>query len=304
MLNSRALGQVISRRRYHTGLKAQVHAETLFGWEALGSQDGTVPIPHLDWQPVVLQMDAPSDGREPTEHATSWLDKHTKDASLWLKQQPARVRIILKGCWALKWQPWKWVPLWNLVYDLMFDEPPAPENVEHLLNAFGLVTALLLGSVFGVLGSVDMEELIAVDQVHFDCGFRGSGNQILNRITGTKNLGYQRSMEIYFAYTMSVISISSSLFATVVVIMAFSSHDFSSDRRAFKAWWFFGRWAIAFIFVTMLMGCYASFYVRTPLTSLQPVGCVAAALVTDAVWVWCGGIRRHSLSSPNSSFRI
>jgi hypothetical protein len=214
---------------------------------------------------IAAQMDADSNARKLKESATIWLREKQQDLQ-------ARFRCIVSGFWALRWQPWKWLPFANLFYDLLLDEPPSAVNVERLLNVYGLLTALLLGSVFGVMGSVDMEEMLEADRMcWFDPTRESTG--YLEAIHWFR-FGNQWSWRVFFMFNMSVITISAALFCTVIVFMAFSSHDFESDSRSFRAWWFWGRWTVAFIFASTAVGCYLSFILFTWIAQLKfPYAC-------------------------------
>jgi hypothetical protein len=58
----------------------------------------------------------------------------------------------------LKW--YEWFPFANLVYEFLFDEPPTISSVKEIMNALGLVCALLLGVVITLPSSVSYDELM------------------------------------------------------------------------------------------------------------------------------------------------
>jgi hypothetical protein len=157
--------------------------------------------------------------------------------------------------------PSKWYQRWplvNLVYDLLFDEPPSVANVEKLLNVYGLVSALLLGSILGLQGSVSVEELEEADrryqvaQLERRCWYNEDYKDY-------DTFGGQYSHRLAFFYNVATVCISATLFCTVLVFMCFTSHDFDNDKPAFDRWWTYGRWPVAFIFLAMMVGSSQTF---------------------------------------------
>ena len=65
----------------------------------------------------------------------------------------------------LKW--YHWMPFVNLVYDFILFSIPTVESVKDILNAFGLVDALLLGVVMAMPASVTHNELEEAKCVRF-----------------------------------------------------------------------------------------------------------------------------------------
>ena len=63
---------------------------------------------------------------------------------------------------ALKW--YEWFPFANLVYEFLYDAPPAIVSVKEIMNALGLVCALLLGVVITLPSSVSFDELVEANQ--------------------------------------------------------------------------------------------------------------------------------------------
>ena len=238
-------------------------------------------------------MDAASrNARKLKESASRWLRETQKDLQ-------AQAIFIVSGCWALKWQPWKWLPFFNLFYDLLIDEPPSAANVERLLNVYGLLTALLLGSVFGVLGSVDMEEMMDADR---NC-WRSPDNP--KHLVSYSRYGNQWSWRIKWGFNLSVVTVSAALFSTVIVYMAFSSHDFEVDKRGFRAWWFWGKWAVFFIFASTTMGSYLSFQLFMWVSRLKFPGFCTTPRTTAKDGVDLHLLEHHELefSYPEGSYR-
>jgi hypothetical protein len=179
--------------------------------------------------------------------------------------------------WYQRWSTLKWyqrTPLVNLVYDLLFDEPPSVANVEKLLNVYGLVSALLLGSILGLQGSVSVAELEEADrryhvaQLEGRCWFNPDSFE-------WPIFGGRYSFRLAFFYNLATVCISATLFCTVLVFMCFTSHDFDNDKPAFDRWWTWGRWPVAFIFLTMVVGCQQTFTAFVTLGEIKwPTGCM------------------------------
>jgi hypothetical protein len=187
--------------------------------------------------------------------------------------------------------PLKWyqrMPVVNLVYDLLFDDPPSVANVEKLLNVYGLVTALLLGSILGLLGSVDVEELEEADrryQVAVEEGRCWYNEDYIDYRT----FGGQYSFRLAFNYTLATALISAALFCTVLVYMCFTSHDFDNDKPAFDRWWRWGRWPVVFIFIATMVGSALTF--------------CAFAILGEVKWPFMGCMRTEdSLDFDKGSF--
>ena len=47
------------------------------------------------------------------------------------------------------------VPIVNMLYDLLFDEIPSPENIKDILNLVGLVDALMLSIIITFLTAIE-----------------------------------------------------------------------------------------------------------------------------------------------------
>jgi hypothetical protein len=197
--------------------------------------------------------------------------------------------------------PLKWyqrVPLVNLVYDLLFDEPPSVTNVEKLLNVFGIVSALLLGSVMGLYGSVDVGELEEADERYYNSRLEGrckynAGGQYSEYYSV---FGGQYSFRLAFYYNMAVVCISAALFCTVLMYMCFTAHDFDNDKPAFDRWWKYGRWPVAFIMTAMMVGCCETFLAFMTLGEIKwPVDCMKTEDSLDFKKGWLSGMEFYSL---------
>ncbi len=57
----------------------------------------------------------------------------------------------------------QWFPFVNLIYDFLYDKEPSVGAVKDIMNAQGLVCALLLGVVMAMPSSVTFEELTAAN---------------------------------------------------------------------------------------------------------------------------------------------
>jgi hypothetical protein len=173
---------------------------------------------------------------------------------------------------------WRWwcqrVPLVNLVYDLVFDEPPSVANVEKLLNVYGLVTALILASIQSIPGAVDVGELEEADRRYHEA--RLDGRCWYNEDNRNWDLyGGQFTHRMFYRYNMATVLISAALFCTVLVYMCFTSHDFDNDKPAFDRWWYYARWPITGIFCCLLAGARSTYVAFLMLCEVKwPIKCM------------------------------
>ena len=153
--------------------------------------------------------------------------------------------------------PLKWyqrMPIVNLGYDLLFDEPPSVVNIERLLNVYGLVSALLLSIIFSVVGSVSVGELEQADQRYFEAAKAGHCWYAEGEDWRYNAIGFSHRLAVL--YNMAVIFVSAALVSTVLVFMCFSSHDYDNDKPSYDRWWFYGRWPVTIIFLCLIAGCF------------------------------------------------
>ena len=54
------------------------------------------------------------------------------------------------------------VPILNILYDMLFDDPPAVEKVQEVMNIIGLLSGLMLAVVITIPASVTYDDLLAV----------------------------------------------------------------------------------------------------------------------------------------------
>ena len=88
--------------------------------------------------------------------------------------------------------PWyHWLPIINLIFDFMFYSVPTQDAVKEIMNALGLVDALLLAVVMAIPSSVDHAEL---DEANYNFGspFLDNSDNHLNKWSNFDRLNHPK----------------------------------------------------------------------------------------------------------------
>lgn len=153
---------------------------------------------------------------------------------------------------ASRWPWYEWFPLINLLYELLFDEPPTFEMLEKTMNMIGLVDALMLTIVISIPMSFEYDEVLSIDEKFSPAGDFSAYWADLpeHEIPNSHRLQY------WFSNAINYLSMA---FISVFITYTVSANTFRPNADPAEAieemrrWWIFGRWALLTqILLTML----------------------------------------------------
>jgi hypothetical protein len=133
---------------------------------------------------------------------------------------------------------------------MFFDDAPSPENAIHIVNAFSLVSALLLSVLFSIPGSFSLEELDVVNSRFYESGCDLGKNS-------RTAYGANFSNEVLFYYYIASSLLTASLLGSIMLYALLASAPSPETRRAEQAherWWKYARFPTLFTFLTLLVG--------------------------------------------------
>jgi hypothetical protein len=153
------------------------------------------------------------------------------------------------------------VPFVNLVYDLLFDALPTPDGVKDALNLIGLIDALFIGLVVGILTSCSYDETILADErfmtesPDFPVGYHHL--YMTSTINQVRDGGPSLSAKYAFNAYMGIVFFFVSLLSDLAAYLDFSNKDFSKEIK-FIVWWSYARYCIFISFATLIFGIFYS----------------------------------------------
>lgn len=126
-----------------------------------------------------------------------------------------------------------YVPVANIFYDLLFDAPPAREQINECMGTFGLIAGLMVTVAQTVMNAIETEDAASY-------------------ITQNYHNSYE---EFKSAATNGFALLSAAMIVVVVHFLASSCSDVSTlCPNIYRSWWYFVRGNIAIAFILTVLG--------------------------------------------------
>lgn len=141
---------------------------------------------------------------------------------------------------------WYYVPVVNVMYDMLFDDVPTMEQVQGLMTAFALMDALLITMAGSLMTTIDKDQAASlrttIDGFVAQQDIKLFNNQVINP--------YDRYL--IFSY-VSFGAITAALFQVLLMYLGCGAINFNTcfgkdSKNALTAWWLPVRW----VFILML----------------------------------------------------
>jgi len=159
-----------------------------------------------------------------------------------------------------KYESLKWYekyPVINVIYDLLFDEPPCFSALDKTLNLFGLVDALLLTVVMTIPMSFSYDELVEMNERYTEPGgYRDFFNGLSNYVgysEGFEGMHGMYSNRLNFNCSIALNCLSMSFISVVILYVVMSNSNLQDDETT-KHWWKYIRWLVLGQFVFTMVG--------------------------------------------------
>jgi hypothetical protein len=174
----------------------------------------------------------------------------------------------------------KRIPAVNILYDILFCEEPTLPAAKELVNAMGLLSALMLASIVSYPGSIDADEVRAASE-KYACWYEG--------------FEYPEQEVMINLRTNSLVAFVCAFCVMTVCIITYIAMIGLDDKTDFHAWYQTGRYVLLFIALLLIKAgfwfcasTYTLFLVKLPVPG-DPDSCAdlsAHAYLVHGVLVW------------------
>ena len=135
------------------------------------------------------------------------------------------------------------MPVINIIYDLLFDDPPGLDQIKDSLNTVGVLSALVLSVALTVPGSYDYDTLDAFVERFADGGVYNDAG--CDASEGERRLG------LLITDTVNSISFSgATIFMVTMFYISICSSQMSELSSEYISWWYYVRWLLFAAFVS------------------------------------------------------
>jgi len=193
---------------------------------------------------------------------------------------------------------WYRIPVLNVFYDLLFDDPPSLEQVNSIMSVFALMNGLFItvtAAVMNIFGPEDAKA--ARDKIE---GWKTTGWAEKLKIGVSSAPTHDPLDDFKQMSTLGFATLAAAIMMLVVLYLGTTSIHFKGpagehDASVFMGWWSVTRWLFLFMMLLTVIGLWATvcavqdaFICQTSFTPQEMIDTVQRMVIYDTVF--CGVI--------------